>query len=151
MGECGTSIVLPLLWTFNGSAVRFPFYSILDRGAETLQPIRRVVVSSIVQIAVAAGLHLDVQDARLVRPTIGLPPASQAEAQERRMLWHAIHMSDLTVASVCGLSFQVPANVSRDLTSLCFWANDVFRISRHSIVSHIWSQCVCSSSATTYH
>lgn len=72
----------------------------------------RVAVSSIVQIAMAAGLHLD-ERTNYIQPTINLPPPDQIEALERKKLWHAIHMIDLTVASVCGSSFQVPANVSK--------------------------------------
>ena len=72
----------------------------------------RVTVSSVVRMAVAAGLHLD-ENSGYAQASINLPPPDQIEAQERKKLWHAIHMVDLTVASVCGSSFQVPANVRK--------------------------------------
>jgi hypothetical protein len=66
----------------------------------------------------AAGLHLDERN-NPTQPSISLPPG-ETEAQERERLWHAIHMIDLTIASVCGSSFQVPANVSnRERCTFC--------------------------------
>lgn len=67
-------------------------------------------MSSVVRIASAAGLHLEDGLSRS-QPSIVLPQPNQVELQERQKLWHAIHMVDLTVASVCGSSFQVPVNV----------------------------------------